>query len=219
MYDGRDRTAQGERREMKALARSARRGSPQGGKPIGGWGLTLNLNRSGITSRCVSPAGRVPTSKLGFNLFTAFTLSVIAAFPALGQTTQPSYFTLGLCNYNAKGMPGVAVGVNAADKTFIVATLQQPLYANSTGKVDFEAWSHFAQSGRLGLWAGAGVGIPTTNTGPSTASGGSVTFQAALSFRIAASWFAAGGVRASAPMTSGGRLSTDKFLGVGIEFK
>ena len=146
------------------------------------------------------------------NLF----LLAYAAFAQPALVGEPAYFAMGFADYNARTIPGVAVGVNVKGSTFVVGTLQQAIYRRQSGKVDFEVWQHFAQSGRVGLWAGAGVGASINSTNASTP--GSVTFEAAVSFRVTRWLTLVPGIRGSVPLTGQSGLQTDKFFGLAYEW-
>jgi hypothetical protein len=99
---------------------------------------------------------------------------------------------------------------------FIVGTLQQAIYRGQSGKVDFEIWQHFAQGRRVGLWGGAGVGASINSTATTTP--GSVTFEAAMSFRVARWLTIVPGIRGLVPLTGQTGLQTDKFVGLVYEW-
>jgi len=119
-------------------------------------------------------------------------------------------------DYNSHIVPGVVVGVNVKGSTFIVGTLQQAIYRGQSGKVDFEIWQHFAQGRRVGLWGGAGVGASINSTATTTP--GSVTFEAAMSFRVARWLTIVPGIRGLVPLTGQTGLQTDKFVGLVYEW-
>jgi hypothetical protein len=134
----------------------------------------------------------------------------------LTATTEPAYFAMVFSDYNSHIVPGVVVGVNVKGSTFIVGTLQQAIYRGQSGKVDFEIWQHFAQGRRVGLWGGAGVGASINSTATTTP--GSVTFEAAMSFRVARWLTIVPGIRGLVPLTGQTGLQTDKFVGLVYEW-
>ena len=132
----------------------------------------------------------------------------------VATTGEPSYFTISLANYDKQVIPGMAVGVHTAGKTYVVLSFQNPIHLQHPGRIDFGAWEHFAQDGRFGLWGGGGLSAAVNGT--SSVAGNGVAFLAALSVRLTNSgWFLCGGVRASVSVSSSNSLSADKFCGIG----